>query len=131
MKPKKQKTHIGINNQVCGTPLELTEGYSKVALQTKTNMITDETGLIHGGFIFSLADYAAMLAINHPNVILGSSDVKFIKPVVKGDYLVAEAKLEKIEGKKYFVLVNVFRDLEMVFMGNFICFVPKIHILKT
>ncbi len=94
-------------------------------------MVCDNTGLIHGGFIFSLADYAAMLAINHPNVVLGGASVKFLKPVVKGDQLKAIARLSKVDGKKQFVEVEIFKEDTLVFNGEFTCFVPNQHVLKN
>ncbi|MFX1537335.1 MAG: hotdog domain-containing protein, partial [Promethearchaeota archaeon] len=68
-----------------------------------------------------------MLAINHPNVVLGSSNVRFLKPVVEGDLLIAEAQLREILGKKHVVDVNVKKENDIVFEGEFICFIPKTH----
>ncbi|MFX1255289.1 MAG: hotdog domain-containing protein [Promethearchaeota archaeon] len=126
-----ENTHLKINKHLCGEPIKLAEGYSQVKLQTTLDMILDETRLIHGGFTFSLADYAAMLAINHPNVVLGSSNVRFLKPVVEGDLLIAEAQLREIKGKKHIVDVKVKKENEIVFEGEFICFIPKTHLLKN
>ena len=124
-----QNTHFKVNNKLSGEPIELGEGYSKVRLETNLDMITDKSGLIHGGFTFSLADYAAMLAINHPNVLLGGAQSRFLLPVVKGDVLIAEARLVRKEGKKLIVDVNVKRKEEIVFTGEFICFTPSKYIL--
>lgn len=126
----KQNTHLKVNKMLSGEPIDLKEGYSKISLQTTSNMIIDKTGLIHGGFVFNLADYAAMLAVNHPNVVLGSANVRFMKPVVKGDVLLAEGYLIKKEGKKIHVDVNIKRNNDIVFKGEFICFTPENHILK-
>ncbi len=93
-------------------------------------MRTDDTGLIHGGFIFSLADYAAMLAVNHPNVVLGSSEVKFIKPAVSGQELIAEGRITEKEGKKFIVHVDVKYEDSIIFQGTFICYTPEEHVLK-
>jgi acyl-coenzyme A thioesterase PaaI-like protein len=49
------------------------EGYAVVELKTKENMRADEKNLVHGGFIFSLADYCAMLTVNEPTVVLASA----------------------------------------------------------
>jgi acyl-coenzyme A thioesterase PaaI-like protein len=125
-----QKTHKLINNQLCGTPIELSEGSATIKLKTNSKMITDETGLIHGGFLFSLADYAAMLAVNHPNVVLGGANVRIIKPVVVEESLIAKAKIDKKEGKKIIVKVEIFRENEQVFIGAFFCFTPEKHVLK-
>ncbi|MFX1356790.1 MAG: hotdog domain-containing protein [Promethearchaeota archaeon] len=125
-----QKTHKLINNQLCGTPIELNEDSATIKLITNSKMITDETGLIHGGFLFSLADYAAMLAVNHPNVVLGGANVRFTKPIVEGESLIAKAKVDKREGKKIIVKVEIFRENEQIFIGEFFCFTPEKHVLK-
>jgi acyl-coenzyme A thioesterase PaaI-like protein len=77
-------THTSIDRDLCGSPLLIADGYSKVELKTQ-KMAVDPTGLVHGGFVFGLADYSAMIAVNHPNVVLGAPDVNFIKPVKSGD----------------------------------------------
>ncbi len=124
-----QKTHLKINKSLSGEPIELREGYSRVQLKASLDMVLDDTGLIHGGFTFGLADFAAMIAINHPNTVLGGAEVRFIEPVKKGDTLIAEAHLIKKEGKKLIVDVNIKRDSEIVFIGQFICFAPEKHVL--
>lgn len=126
------KTHKAINQYLCGMPLSIVDkSQATVELKTTNEMVADEKGLIHGGFIFSLADYAAMLSVNEENVVLGSSNVKFLKPVKVGDELLAKAFVEKVEGKKYFVRVDVFRNDEKVFEGEFLCIVPSKHVLEV
>jgi acyl-coenzyme A thioesterase PaaI-like protein len=90
----------------------------------------DETGLVHGGFIFGLADYAAMIAVNHPHVVLGSASARFLKPVRTDEVVVAEAKVTETEGKKQKVSVTVSRGEAKVFEGEFICFVLHKHVLS-
>ena len=123
-------THKEIDPGLCGKPLDTGDGFSKVVLKTLDSMKVDETGLVHGGFIFGLADYAAMIAVNHPNVVLGAADVKFLKPVKAGATAVAEARVESSEGKKSIVTVTVEVDSETVFKGVFACFVLEKHVLK-
>lgn len=50
------KTHKLINERFSGRVLESAEGRARVILDTNIDMIADEFGLIHGGFIFSGAD---------------------------------------------------------------------------
>lgn len=123
-------THKSIDRSLCGTPLEVSEGFSLVELLLTDNMAADKSGLIHGGFIFGLADYAAMIAVNHPNVVLGSADVKFLKPLKKGDTVLAEARVENIAGKKHTVHVTVENKGTKVFDGTFTCFVLDKHVLS-
>jgi uncharacterized protein (TIGR00369 family) len=122
-------THQRIDQRLCGEPLQLEEGFSRVALRTLREMAADDTGLVHGGFIFGLADYAAMIAVNHPHVVLGAAEVSFAKPVSVGETVTAEATADPASGKKRLVRVTVFREETPVFTGTFTCFVLDRHVL--
>lgn len=126
----KINTHDRIDPSLCGTPVFLKDGESRVEFTPAPSMAVDDTQLVHGGFIFGLADYAAMIAVNHPNVVLGAASVKFLKPVVAGEKIVAEAVVQPGEGKKKIVKTNVKRGEEVVFEGEFTCFTPDQHVLK-
>ena len=126
----RQETHQKINGNFSGIPIELGKNFAKLKLITTIEMVVDDTGLIHGGFIFSLADYCAMLTINHPNVVLGKADVHFLKPVVLNDILIAKGTVIHSKGKKCEVEVKVYRNDDLVFTGIFTCFTPEVHILK-
>ena len=123
------KTHEQIDPRLCGIPLLLEPDFSRVELKTDDAMKVDHLGLVHGGFIFGLADYAAMIAVNDPNVVLGAADVKFLKPVRMGETVVAEARVTLKKGKKQMVSVTVTRHDETVFTGEFACFVLEKHVL--
>ena len=123
-------THQKIDTTLCGQPTALEDGLSRVAFVPQKNMAVDETGLVHGGFIFGLADHAAMISVNHPNVVLGSADVKFLKPVKVNDALVAESVVQRNEGKKRIADVTVHNGDTKVFEGVFTCFVLEKHVLK-
>jgi acyl-coenzyme A thioesterase PaaI-like protein len=122
-------THKMIDKELCGRPLLIDVNYSKVEMKTTQGMAVDVTGLVHGGFVFGLADYSAMLAVNHPNVVLGAAEVKFFKPVQSGDILIAEARAGEKEGKKQSVAVTVKKGESEVFKGMFICFTLDKHVL--
>jgi len=123
-------THQKIDQRLCGRPLAVEDGFSRVELLATTEMAADDSGLIHGGFVFGLADYAAMIAVNHPNVVLGAADVKFIKPVQAGQTIHAEARLAEKKGKKHRVDVVVRLADQEVFRGEFICFALDAHVLN-
>ncbi len=123
-------THHKIDQSLCGKPIVVEKDKCVVEFTATDNMTADNSGLVHGGFIFGLADYAAMIAVNHPNVVLGGSEVKFLKPVVLNDKIVATARIEAVEGKKRIVGVKIKRDDDIVFEGKFTCFVLPEHILS-
>ncbi|MGE4424452.1 MAG: PaaI family thioesterase [Pseudodesulfovibrio sp.] len=123
------KTHESIDQTLCGEPVEVTEGTSTVRLTCTANMAADASGLVHGGFIFGLADYAAMLSVNHPNVVLGAAETRFLKPSRVGDVLMARAQDQTPLERKRIVQVEVSCGEDVVFSGTFTCFVTKQHVL--
>ncbi len=138
------RTHRTIDRALCGEPLEVGGGRARVVLDTEPRMAADERGLVHGGFAFGLADHAAMLAVNHPNVVLAAAEVKFLRPVRVGERLVAEAELEASVSNtaadagpntapggdaRPWVAVTVRRGDEPVMSGRFRCYVPERHVL--
>lgn len=123
------RTHLQINQRLCGEPMGLGPDFSRVRLKTDDSMTVDDRGLVHGGFMFGLADYAAMIAVNDPNVVLGAAEVRFLKPVRSGETVIAEARVTVRKGKKQMVSVQVVRDGETVLTGELTCFVPAHHVL--
>ncbi len=124
------KTHQRIDQSLCGTLLELKDGYAKVELETTREMAVDEMGLVHGGFTFAAADFAAMAAVNDPNVVLVSSDCRFLSPVKVGDRVVFTAQeLYKESRKRKIHVIGTFEDIK-VFEGDFMAVVLERHVLK-
>lgn len=123
------KTHAGIEGTLCGIPVEISAGHAVVELATWTAMAADASGLVHGGFVFGLADYAAMLAVNETTVVLAGAEVRFLRPVRVGDRLRAEANVIAATPPKYEVRCTVQGNGGPVFDGNFHCHVPKRHVL--
>ena len=73
--------------------IEIKEGYSKISMTVRTEMING-FGIVHGGVAFSLGDSAFAFACNNRNNLSVALDtsINFIKPVHVGDVLTAEAK---------------------------------------
>ena len=123
------RTHAQIDQRLCGTPVNTEGGSSTVKMETSADMAVDSPGLVHGGFIFGLADHAAMIAVNDPYVVLGGAETRFLKPVKVGDTVLATARTEEVKGKKHIVAVDVARGDDLVFQGTFTCFVLDKHVL--
>ncbi|MEJ2086915.1 MAG: hotdog domain-containing protein [Gammaproteobacteria bacterium] len=123
-------THLGINAGLCGEPVAMADGEATVRLVTTPAMGADDHGLVHGGFVFGLADYAAMLAVNHPNVVLGSAEVRFLAPVRTGATVLATARLQQRDARKHLVDVTAQVDDKEVFRGTFVAFTLDRHVLE-
>lgn len=123
-------THERINTVYSGEIVKMEAGYAKVMLETIEAMRADELGLVHGGFIFSAADFAAMVAVNEPNVVLASCNCLFLAPVRVGDSVTFEATEHQKEGRKRNVTVRGFVHEIKVFEGEFKTVVTERHVLR-
>jgi len=122
-------THALLDRELCGAPVRLADGAAEVELVAIERMRADESGLVHGGFVFGLADHAAMLAVDRPTVVLGAAEIRFVAPVRVGERLRASARVREPSGKKILVDVEVTGDRGTVMTGAFTCFVPPQHVL--
>ncbi len=125
----KVNTHLEISPHWVGEAVRLEPGKAEARLETRSEMAADTHGLVHGGFAFGLADYAAMLAVNDPNVVLGGADCRFLAPVRVGEVMVAQAEVVEEQGKKRKVSCRVVTD-RPVFEATFTCFVLERHVLE-
>ncbi|MFK5938742.1 MAG: PaaI family thioesterase [Sulfurimonas sp.] len=124
------QTHERVNQDLSGEVIVMEVGYVEVKLVTTSEMLADDIGLIHGGFIFSSADYAAMLAVNERNVVLVASDCQFLSPVKFHDEVKVIAKVRHKEGRKRNVHVEAFVLDIKVFEGEFKTVITDKHVLK-
>ncbi|WP_373002909.1 PaaI family thioesterase [Sulfurimonas sp.] len=123
-------THENINRDLNGEILKLEKGYVELRLTTISEMVVDDQGLIHGGFIFSAADFAAMAAVNERNVVLVGSDCQFLSPVKFGDEVNFVARVRHKEGRKRNVYVEGHVLDIKVFQGEFKTVITDRHVLK-
>ncbi|MCW3978932.1 MAG: thioesterase [Candidatus Bathyarchaeota archaeon] len=124
------KTHRSAVPRLVGTPINVEDDVAaEVELRASEEMAVDARGLIHGGFTFGLADYAAMLAVNHPKVVLGKSESRFVAPVRVGELMMAKASVTASEGRRREVEVEIRVKGDAVFKGTFTCYILDKHVL--
>jgi len=124
------QTHESISEDLCGEIQKLEAGQVEIELVTTQDMVADDMGLIHGGFIFGSADYAAMVAVNERNVVLVASECEFLAPVKLGDVVNITAKVRQKEGRKRNVEVEAHVLDIKVFAGLFKTVITERHVLK-
>lgn len=125
------QTHNQVDPGLVGQIVEIKDGRAVAQLVMTAQMRVDERGLVHGGFVFGLADYAAMVAVNDPNVVLGAADARFVAPVRVGDVVVATARVLEEKGKKRVVECIARVDEREVFTGTFTAFVLEHHVFDV
>ncbi|WP_052433545.1 thioesterase [Sulfurospirillum arsenophilum] len=125
------KTHLKIKSSLIGNLTELKKNSSKVVLQTTNEMSVDELGLIHSGFLFGSAEYAAVAAVNEPNVVIIGCRSKFFAPAKVGDLVSFEAKGRFEDARKREIkVVGMINEIK-VFEGIFQAVILERHILQT
>jgi acyl-CoA thioesterase len=99
--------------------LEVKKGYCLVSAEVKKEML-NFLGVIHGGFIFSLADAAFAAASNFENSMSFALDVSgsFLKSAKPGDILKAESKLVHTTKRTGFYKMEVYNENELIAVFN-------------
>lgn len=106
------------------TILEIKEGYSKIQMTVRKEMING-FGIVHGGIPFALADSAFAFACNNRNNLSVALDtsINFIKAIQIGDILTAETKeihSGRSTGLYFITIVNQNNEQVAFFKGT--CF---------
>lgn len=125
------KTHQKIKSTLVGNLMEITKNSAKVLLQTTNEMSVDEFGLIHSGFIFGSAEYAAVAAVNEANIVVIGCRSKFLAPAKVGDLIEFEARGRFEDARKREIKVIGMINEIKVFEGIFQAVLLEQHILKT
>jgi acyl-coenzyme A thioesterase PaaI-like protein len=122
-------THLKLNKELNGEVIELQEGFAKIKLNTTEKMIADDQGLVHGGFAFCAADFAAMAAVNDPFVVLAKSETKFLAPIKVGQSVIFEGTITSNENNRAIVEVLGSVEEKAVFKGTFYTATLEKHVL--
>ncbi|MGP1562097.1 MAG: PaaI family thioesterase [Helicobacteraceae bacterium] len=127
--PEQLKSSALINQSIVGFLEEIAPGEATVKLVCTDDMVADQKGLIHTGFMFNSANYAALLAINEPNAITIVSKANFLLPAVLDDEVIFKARAMQTESRKRVVRVDGFLRDNKIFEAEFSIVVMDRHIL--
>lgn len=125
------QTHLGIDPRWSGRVVRMAEGECEVELVLRAEMAADASGLIHGGFIFSAADYCAMCVVNHPNVVLAQAESRFLRPSRVGETLRFVGRVAQASERRPVVQVEASDARGVVFEARFECAIPTRHVLAA
>ncbi|HET6298837.1 MAG TPA: hydroxyphenylacetyl-CoA thioesterase PaaI [Kribbella sp.] len=97
------------------------DGTAELQMLVRDDMVNGH-GMVHGGFVFTLADSAFAFACNSRNqrTVAQGCDIVFVAPAARGDLLVAEARERATYGRNglYDVTVRRGDDLIAEFRGR-------------
>lgn len=107
-----------IDANLCGELLGFGHNKAKVRFVPNEKMKIDSR-LIHSGFIFSSASFAAMAALNKKNSLVIGADIKFLAPIEIGHEIIFKAIALQDDTKKCEVKVEGFLLDIKIFYGMF------------
>ena len=101
--------------------VEIGPGSARLTMTVRPDMVNGQR-IVHGGFIFTLADSAFAFACNSHNqrALAAQGNITFIRPGKLGDRLVATAREVSRSGRSgiYDVQVKVGEDVIAEFRGH-------------
>ncbi|GHS89988.1 hypothetical protein FACS189487_11200 [Campylobacterota bacterium] len=110
---------------------DIQESYAKVRLLTTDEMAVDRRGLVHSGFVFAAANFAAIAAVNKPNVVLAVAKCNFLAPLKVEDEVIFEARaMQNTTRKRNVIVTGTILSKIKVFEGEFAVVVTDRHTLS-
>lgn len=111
------------SGEVIGELIEVQLGESGLSiLDTVEGMGFARTKIVRGHHIFAQANSLAVAIIDAPVALTGSVEMRFLRPVMVGERLVAKAQVDSVEGRRYVVDVQTRSGNDEVFTGRFVVF---------
>ncbi|HVJ47932.1 transcription factor FapR [Desulfitobacterium sp.] len=86
------------------------------------NMVLDKARVARGHHLFAQANSLAIALVDNEMAVTGSVDLKFLRPAHLGETVIAEGKVLKRKGNKYWVDITAQVDQEDVLVGHWILF---------
>lgn len=91
---------------LCGSIIKMSEEEVLVKFTPSEQMIGDQNNLIHSGFIFNAANYAAMCLVNQAHSLTIGAEVQFLAPIELEQEMLFLATIKYTNDRKYKVLVK-------------------------
>ncbi len=107
--------------EIFGELVDLELGKSGISiLIAQKEMAFERNGIIRGHHIFAQANSLAVAIIDAEVVLTGEARLRYLKPVVIGDKIIARGKIMSSKKDKYRVEVITKVNGETVFRGEFV-----------
>jgi acyl-coenzyme A thioesterase PaaI-like protein len=104
-----------MDQDFCGTIVKMNEARSEIELVTTGDMVSDKKGLVHSGYLYSSATFAALVALNKPNAVIVSSKMNYLAPISVGSTITIRADVKHRDSKKAIIkITGKMLDLEIM-----------------
>ncbi|MDF2674144.1 MAG: fapR [Clostridiales bacterium] len=114
----KVKTIVG--REFVGELIDITPGKSAISiLETDKSMVFEKTKVVKGQYMYAMAETLALAIVDVTAALIGIANIKYKRPVLSGERLVAKGEVIRVRGNKYFVWVFLYVNQQEVFRGKF------------
>jgi len=105
---------------IIGELIDLELGRMAVSTLTVTqDMVLEKAGVLHGYFMYAMADTLSLALVDAEHALTGVANVKYKVPVKAGSKLVARAEVANKRGARYFIHVFIRSNNIEVFRAKF------------
>lgn len=107
-------------NEVIGDVIELQlDQYGISIMEIDETQVFMKTGIARGHYIFAQANSLAVALINQEIALTAKADIRFVRPVILKERLVAKARVVDSKDNRSEIEVNTYVNNELVFKGMF------------
>lgn len=111
------------SKEIVGELIDITLGERGISiLETTEEMAFERSRVVRGQYIFAQAESLAIALIDADVVLTGLANVKFKRPVIMGEKLVAKGEVIRTRRTQHVVLVETRVGTENIFRGKFSVF---------
>lgn len=104
-----------------GELIDIQPGESAISiLDTDKSMVFENSHVVKGQHIYAQAESIALSIIDAHTALTGVANIKYKRPILAGEKLVAKAQVVRRRGNKFFVWVMIYIRQQEVFRGKFI-----------
>lgn len=108
--------------EITGDVIEFAKGEKAISmLKTKENMVFENSNVVTGSNIYSMAESLAISLIPNKAALVGIANIKYVKPIYSNEVIYATAEVKKKRDTSYIVWV-IIRDKneDIRFKGKYI-----------
>lgn len=114
----KVKTIVG--KEFVGELIDITPGKSAISLlETDKSMVFQKTKVVKGQYMYAMAETLALAIVDAKAALIGIANIKYKRPVLSGERLIAKGEVIRVRGNKFFVWVFLYVNQQEVFRGKF------------
>lgn len=104
-----------------GELVDIQPGESAISiLDTDRSMVFENSKVVKGQHIYAQAESIALAIIDAHTALTGVANIKYKRPILAGEKLVAKAQVIRRRANKFFVWVMIYVKQQEVFRGKFI-----------